>query len=135
MCTQPYMYYNQKITDVQKETIPAKGHVKGEVKIENDTESTCEKGGSYDEVVYCTVCNKELSRTTVKTEALGHKWNEGKITTQPTCPFAGIVSFCTSVIFWLLYVPVAVCVMFPSSSHVASVLVVSTSQSTLITKK
>ena len=86
-------YNNQKITDVQKETIPAKGHVKGEVKIENDTESTCEKGGSYDEVVYCTVCNKELSRTTVKTEALGHKWNEGKITTQPTCTEEGVKTF------------------------------------------
>ena len=86
-------YNNQKITDVQKETIPAKGHVKGEVKIENDTESTCEKGGSYDEVVYCTVCNKELSRTTVKTEALGHKWNEGKITTEPTCTEEGMKTF------------------------------------------
>ena len=86
-------YNNQKITDVQKETIPAKGHVKGEVKIENDTESTCEKGGSYDEVVYCTVCNKELSRTTVKAEALGHKWNEGKITTQPTCTEEGVKTF------------------------------------------
>ena len=86
-------YNDQKITDVQKETIPAKGHVKGEVKIENATESTCEKGGSYDEVVYCTVCNKELSRTTVKTEALGHKWNEGKITTQPTCTEEGVKTF------------------------------------------
>ena len=89
-------YNNQKITDVQKETIPAKGHVKGEVKIENATESTCEKGGSYDEVVYCTVCNKELSRTTVKTEAKGHKWNEGKITTEPTCTEEGMKTFeCT----------------------------------------
>ncbi len=87
------IYNDQKITDVQKETIPAKGHVKGEVKIENATESTCEKGGSYDEVVYCTVCNKELSRNTVKTEALGHKWNEGKITTQPTCTEEGVKTF------------------------------------------
>ena len=86
-------YNNQKITDVQKETIPAKGHVKGKVKIENATEATCEVGGSYDEVVYCTVCNKELSRNTVKTEALGHKWNEGKITTQPTCTEEGVKTF------------------------------------------
>ena len=86
-------YNDQKIADVQKETIPAKGHVKGEVKIENATESTCEKGGSYDEVVYCTVCNKELSRNTVKTEAKGHKWNEGKITTQPTCTEEGVKTF------------------------------------------
>ena len=86
-------YNDQKITDVQKETIPAKGHVKGEVKIENATESTCEKGGSYDEVVYCTVCNKELSRTTVKTEAKGHKWDNGKVTTEPTCTEEGVKTF------------------------------------------
>ena len=90
-------YNNQKITDVQKETIPAKGHVKGEVKIENATESTCEKGGSYDEVVYCTVCNKELSRTTVKTEAKGHKWNKGKVTTEPTYAEEGVKTYtCTA---------------------------------------
>lgn len=90
-------YNNQKITDVQKETIPAKGHVKGEVKIENVTESTCEKGGSYDEVVYCTVCNKELSRTTVKTEAKGHKWNNGKVTTEPTYAEEGVKTYtCTA---------------------------------------
>ena len=89
-------YNNQKITDVQKETIPAKGHVKGEVKIENATEATCEVGGTYDEVIYCTVCNKELSRTTVKTEAKGHKWNEGKVTTEPTCTEEGVKTFeCT----------------------------------------
>lgn len=86
-------YNDQKITDVQKETIPAKGHVKGEVKIENATEATCEEGGSYDEVVYCTVCNKELSRTTVKTEAKGHKWNNGKVTTEPTCTEEGMKTF------------------------------------------
>ena len=90
-------YNDQKITDVQKETIPAKGHVKGEVKIENATESTCEKGGSYDEVVYCTVCNKELSRTTVKTEAKGHKWNNGKVTTEPTYAEEGVKTYtCTA---------------------------------------
>ena len=90
-------YNDQKITDVQKETIPAKGHVKGEVKIENATEATCEKGGSYDEVVYCTVCNKELSRTTVKTEAKGHKWNNGKVTTEPTYAEEGVKTYtCTA---------------------------------------
>ena len=90
-------YNDQKITDVQKETIPAKGHVKGEVKIENATESTCEEGGSYDEVVYCTVCNKELNRTTVKTEAKGHKWNNGKVTTEPTYAEEGVKTYtCTA---------------------------------------
>ena len=78
-------------------TIPAKGHVKGEVKIENVTESTCKEGGSYDEVIYCTVCNKELSRNTVKTEAKGHKWNNGKVTTEPTYAEEGVKTYtCTA---------------------------------------
>ena len=87
-----------KRCDERKEitTIPAKGHVAGEKKIENATESTCENGGSYDEVIYCTVCGKELSRTTIKTEAKGHKWNEGKVTKEPTCTEEGVKTFeCT----------------------------------------
>ena len=76
--------------------IPAKGHIAGEKKIENATEAVCEAGGSYDEVVYCTVCNKEISRKTIKTEAKGHKWNEGKVTTEPTCTEEGVKTFeCT----------------------------------------
>ena len=76
--------------------IPAKGHIAGEKKIENATEAVCEAGGSYDEVIYCTVCGKELSRTTIKTEAKGHKWNEGKVTTEPTCTEEGVKTFeCT----------------------------------------
>ena len=76
--------------------IPAKGHIEGEKKIENATEAVCEAGGSYDEVVYCTVCNKEISRKTIKTEAKGHKWNEGKVTTEPTCTEEGVKTFeCT----------------------------------------
>ena len=89
-------YNNETITDTKTEKLEAKGHIAGETKIENATESTCEVGGSYDEVVYCTVCGKELSRTIVKTEAKGHKWNPGTITTEPTCTEEGVKTFeCT----------------------------------------
>ena len=89
-------YNNEAITDTKTEKLEAKGHIAGETKIENVIESTCEVGGSYDEVVYCTVCGKELSRTTVKTEAKGHKWNPGTITTEPTCTEEGVKTFeCT----------------------------------------
>ncbi|RHD16724.1 cohesin domain-containing protein [Eubacterium ventriosum] len=89
-------YNNEAITDTKTEKLEAKGHIAGETKIENAIESTCEVGGSYDEVVYCTVCGKELSRTTVKTEAKGHKWNPGTITTEPTCTEEGVKTFeCT----------------------------------------
>ena len=38
-------------------------HTAGDVKIENEVKATCKAEGSHDEVTYCTVCNKELSRT------------------------------------------------------------------------
>lgn len=38
--------------------------------VENSTESTCKDAGTYDEVVYCSVCGKELSREN-KTKGLG----------------------------------------------------------------
>lgn len=56
---------------------------------ENEVPATCEKGGSYDEVVYCTVCGAELSRETKNTEPTG----EHKMTTHEkvdaTCAAAG----------------------------------------------
>lgn len=39
-------------------------HTPGEAVQENVKASTCEKEGSYEEVVYCTVCKNELSRET-----------------------------------------------------------------------
>ena len=52
--------------------IPAAGHTKGEPVRENEKAATCTAEGSYDEVVYCTVCKKEQSRTTKKIEKLDH---------------------------------------------------------------
>ena len=48
-------------------------HVRGEEVKENVIDPTCTKDGSYDVVVYCTECNKELSRVTKTTTKLGHK--------------------------------------------------------------
>ena len=41
---------------------------------ENVKEADCTNDGSYDNVSYCEVCHKEMSRTKVETKALGHKW-------------------------------------------------------------
>lgn len=59
---------------LSKETkvIPALGHTPGKVVEENRKEPACVAEGSYDEVVYCSVCKKELSRKTHYIEALGH---------------------------------------------------------------
>ncbi len=52
--------------------IVAKGHTSGETVVENNSAPSCETAGFYDNVVYCTVCNEELSRTPVVVDALGH---------------------------------------------------------------
>ncbi|MBR6902912.1 MAG: hypothetical protein IKN39_03380, partial [Clostridia bacterium] len=51
-------------------------HTPGEVVVENNIPATCETAGSYDEVVYCTACGIELSRTPVTGNALGHDYIE-----------------------------------------------------------
>ena len=55
------------VLTVQKE-IPALGHTPAETVRENELAATCVAGGSYDSVVYCTVCKAELFRETVETE-------------------------------------------------------------------
>ena len=78
------------------ETIPAAGHTPGEAKKENVKEATCTKGGSYDEVVRCKVCNEELSSTPKTITSPGHQWDEGVVTKEPTCAAEGEKTFtCT----------------------------------------
>lgn len=50
----------------------APGHIKGDVVVENKVESTCASKGSYDNVVYCTVCEEELSRKAASIAKLPH---------------------------------------------------------------
>ena len=54
------------------EEISATGHTEGEVVIENVVEPDCKFAGSHDEVVYCTVCKAEISRTNKEDAALPH---------------------------------------------------------------
>lgn len=77
-------------TQTRTVEIPAAGHTAGEPVRENEVEPGCETEGNYDEVVYCTVCGKELSRETKKIPALGHDW------AQPTYEWAQDNSFCTA---------------------------------------
>ena len=48
------------------------GHTEGESVVENLLNSTCYSNGSYDTVVYCTVCSAELNRETAEMEMLPH---------------------------------------------------------------
>ena len=51
-------------------------HTAGEPVKENVVPATCTKEGSYDEVVYCPVCNYEMSRTPKAETAKGHTAGE-----------------------------------------------------------
>ncbi|MBE6773121.1 MAG: hypothetical protein E7544_02740 [Ruminococcaceae bacterium] len=62
--------------ETKTEAISANGHTAGEAVTENNVAPDCVNDGSYDTVVYCTVCDAQLSRVTTKVDALGHKAGE-----------------------------------------------------------
>lgn len=71
-------------------------HVGGDAVKEKEVPATCTKDGSHDEVVYCTICKSEVSRTNVVDKATGHKWDDGVVTTRPTTGKEGVKTFtCT----------------------------------------
>ena len=56
--------------------IPIIAHTPGTAVEENRVEAKCETDGSYDTVVYCSVCNAELSREAHVIPATGHAYGE-----------------------------------------------------------
>ena len=73
------------------EEIPAKGHT--EV-VDPAVEPTCTEPGKT-EGKHCSVCN-EVIVAQEEVPAKGHSWNEGEITTAPTCKDKGVKTFtCT----------------------------------------
>ena len=50
-------------------------HTPGDPVRENEQAATCTEDGSYQEVVYCSVCHRELSRTDRTESATGHNWS------------------------------------------------------------
>ena len=63
--------------------VPALGHVPSTPVHENEVAATCTESGSYDEVINCTRCNVEISRTPITVEALGHDVVDTVVA--PTC--------------------------------------------------
>ena len=74
------------VAQQETEMIP---HTKGELKKENEESASCQSEGSYDEVVYCTVCNKELSRVTKSIDKIPHTPVSADNGTAATCETAG----------------------------------------------
>ena len=76
---------------VSQSTVAAKGHVESEATIENNVAPTCVVGGSYDSVVYCEICDMELSRDKITVNPLGHT----EVTDEavaPTCTKTGLTA-------------------------------------------
>ncbi len=61
--------------DTFVEPIPAPGHTPTEAAQENRVEATCTTNGSYDSVIYCAVCDEEMSREVKTIFALGHDYS------------------------------------------------------------
>lgn len=62
--------------------------VAGTPVIENSTAASCGEAGSYDEVIYCSVCGDKLNSTHHIVDALPHSYQEN-VTKNPTCTEAG----------------------------------------------
>ena len=75
-----------------QEEIPALGHTEGEAVKENEVAPDCVTDGSYDDVVYCTVCNAELSCETITVPATGeHVYATEQERVEATCTTDGYV--------------------------------------------
>lgn len=64
-------------------------HTASEAVTENNVDPDCLNDGSYDTVVYCSVCNDELSRETIIVDALGHTAGAAA-----TCQAAQVCTVC-----------------------------------------
>ena len=71
----------------------ALGHTEAEAVKENEVAATCGKAGSYDEVVYCSVCEAELSREKKTVAATGEHVYTETITKEATCKEEGVKTF------------------------------------------
>ena len=80
--------------DSYTEAIDKKEHTASASTMENRKEAKCEENGSYDEVVYCSVCNEELSRTEKTITATGHSYTSE--ITEPTCTEDGFTTYTCS---------------------------------------
>lgn len=77
----------QKYAELLEEIGKTCEHPNTEIRHENVVGATCTAQGSYDEVVYCSTCGEELSRTKKYTSALGHNYTS--VVTPPTSTNGG----------------------------------------------
>lgn len=74
-------------------SVDKKNHSPSSAVIEGEIVATCRTVGEYYEVVYCSECDSELSRTKKEIPILSHQWNAGKVTTPADCHNKGIRTY------------------------------------------
>ena len=80
--------------------VAAIGHTNGAPVVENNVNPDCVNSGSYDTVIYCTVCGDEVSRVNTFVPALGHTNGTPVVenNVNPDCVNGGgydVVIYCT----------------------------------------
>lgn len=72
------------------------GHKPSDTIQENVIEPTCTKAGSCDLVTCCSICGEELNREHAEEAALGHDFDDGTVTREPTREKDGVTTYtCT----------------------------------------
>ena len=70
--------------------VNATGHTNAAAVVENRTEATCTTDGSYDSVLYCSVCHAEVSREAHTIDKLGHDYATAwTVDAEPDCTEPG----------------------------------------------
>ncbi|MCD7889806.1 MAG: hypothetical protein LUG23_07845, partial [Oscillospiraceae bacterium] len=81
-------------SDTKTVELPMVAHTEGEAVTENEVAATCTEDGSYESVVYCSVCGEELSRETITVDATGHNYVPTETTA--TCTEGGYTTYVCS---------------------------------------
>ena len=81
-----------EVTTVKDQTIEKLAHTEDESVTENKVDASCTEDGSYDTVVYCSVCGAEISRVKTTVPATDHDY-ESVVTTQPNCTEKGLRTY------------------------------------------
>ena len=84
----------ERCGETETRAIPATGHSPADAVVENKVDPTCTIEGSYEEVVYCSVCGTEINRETKTILALDHDYI-GAVT-EPTCTEGGYTTYVCS---------------------------------------
>ena len=66
------------------------GHTADKPVRENEKAATCKKEGSYDEVIYCSICKEEMSRETKSIPVGHHAYGEWKTVKEATTKEVGL---------------------------------------------